>query len=101
MIQDRIEKAFTTLVPDGVRVSVIRNIMHQRWEIYCTSKNEYPRKSNGEWCFFAIGYSFKNKYYIENNLFELVKILYGNWLKFLDTVDIDKPRIRNFNKREE
>ena len=101
MIQDKIEKAFTTLVPEGIRVSVLRNKMYRRWEVYCTSKNEYPKKSNGEYYFFALGYYFKDRHYIENNLFEQIKNLHKNWLKFTDLVDIDKPRIRNFNKKED
>ena len=98
MIQDKIEKAFKTLVPEGIRVSVLRNKMYRRWEVYCTSENEYPKKSNNEWCFFALGYYFNDKHSIENNLFELIKSLHKIWLKFTDLVDINKPRDRGFKK---
>ena len=93
-IDKQIEKVFNTLVPEGVKVIINRNIMYQRWEVFCTSKNEYPRKTNGQYHFFAIGYYFKNKYYIEKNLFEIAKDLHKAWKYFVDKVDMNKPRWR-------
>lgn len=94
MLQQKIEKLFNTLVPEGVKVIIDRNIMYQQWEVFCTSKNEYPRKDNGQYYFFALGYYFKNKHYIEKNVFELVKNLHKNWKQFANMVDMNKPRWR-------
>lgn len=95
-IDDKIEKVFNILVPEGVKVIINRNIMYQRWEVFCTSKNEYPRKDNGQYHFFALCYYFKNKYYIEKNLFELAKNLHKNWKQFIATMDMNKPRRRGW-----
>lgn len=93
-IDKQIEKIFNTLVPEGINVTVIRSIMYQQWEVFCTSKNEYPRKDNGQYYFFAIGYYLKNKHYIEKNLFEIAKDLHKAWKYFMDKVDMNKPRRR-------
>lgn len=93
-IDKQIEKTFTTLVPEGLKVIVNRNKMYQRWDIFFTSKNEYPRRDNGQYHFFALGYYFSNKHYIEKNMFEIAKDLHKKWNYFVATMDMNKPRWR-------
>lgn len=95
-IEKQIEETFMSLVPEGIKITVSKNIMYQRWEVFCTSKNEYPRKKDGTYCFFALGYYFKNKHYIEKNLFELMKDLHKKWGYFVDKMDMNKPRWRGW-----
>lgn len=93
-IEKNIEKTISLLIPQGVKFLVNKNIMYQRWEIFFTSKNEYPRKNDGQYCFFAVGYYFKNKHRIEKNLFEVAKDLHKKWNYFMNTIDMNKPRWR-------